>query len=222
MSQRDSTILNCPICRYDLAGLPARHRCPECGFEYDESMRIWSVPPQAWWRVGLMGVVGLAGLVAVVYFDGFRRPVGQYLLILTVATAPFVWYLLELSRGPALVVSDRGLLLIGGLTGPRFIPWSEVWVPDPDQRWDLPPWALRKNDRLAGAGRLRRVLACERGWPGYGPVVFRPPYRGWESFSRGMDLRVIRALPRDAQRMAMREIRRQWEQATRQNDIRVA
>lgn len=34
-------ITHCPICRYDLPGLPPNHRCPECGFEYDESMRIW-------------------------------------------------------------------------------------------------------------------------------------------------------------------------------------
>ncbi|MHC5024071.1 MAG: hypothetical protein ACYTGG_09175 [Planctomycetota bacterium] len=28
----------CPKCRYVLSGLPAEHRCPECGFDYDASM----------------------------------------------------------------------------------------------------------------------------------------------------------------------------------------
>ncbi|HEY3245722.1 MAG TPA: hypothetical protein VGM03_20445 [Phycisphaerae bacterium] len=30
----------CPICGYSLRGLPRRHRCPECGFEYDECMFV--------------------------------------------------------------------------------------------------------------------------------------------------------------------------------------
>jgi hypothetical protein len=29
-------LTTCPVCQYDLAGLPRAHRCPECGFEYDE------------------------------------------------------------------------------------------------------------------------------------------------------------------------------------------
>lgn len=34
----------CPECDYDLGGLPHAHNCPECGFEYDESifdLRVW-------------------------------------------------------------------------------------------------------------------------------------------------------------------------------------
>lgn len=31
----------CPVCRYDLRGLPARHQCPECGFAYDERTLVW-------------------------------------------------------------------------------------------------------------------------------------------------------------------------------------
>ncbi len=34
----------CIVCRYDLTGLPASHACPECGFEYDETMMVWSTP----------------------------------------------------------------------------------------------------------------------------------------------------------------------------------
>jgi hypothetical protein len=47
-SRRPSTRLTlCPRCEYDLGELPARHRCPECGFAYDESMFVlegWRVP----------------------------------------------------------------------------------------------------------------------------------------------------------------------------------
>jgi hypothetical protein len=30
----------CPRCRYDLAGLPDTHVCPECGFEYDPHAKV--------------------------------------------------------------------------------------------------------------------------------------------------------------------------------------
>jgi len=38
----------CPACDYDLVGLPANHRCPECGFEYNDRMML--IP--AWLRHG--------------------------------------------------------------------------------------------------------------------------------------------------------------------------
>lgn len=34
-------LTHCPDCGYSLHGLPARHRCPECGFAYDEATRVW-------------------------------------------------------------------------------------------------------------------------------------------------------------------------------------
>ena len=41
-------LTHCYRCNYDLAGLPASHHCPECGFEYDDSMFLllgWRLPP---------------------------------------------------------------------------------------------------------------------------------------------------------------------------------
>ena len=33
----------CPQCDYDLQHLPAVHRCPECGLQYDDHTLVWSV-----------------------------------------------------------------------------------------------------------------------------------------------------------------------------------
>ncbi len=62
----------CPHCDYDLAALPRHHRCPECGFEYDEWMfmlgawpavetrpRPWELPVYAVLIVVCLGIWGL-------------------------------------------------------------------------------------------------------------------------------------------------------------------
>ncbi len=52
--------VNCPVCHYSLRGLPASHRCPECGFEYDEHTLIWR-PAR---RRGVYAVLVFVGLWA--------------------------------------------------------------------------------------------------------------------------------------------------------------
>jgi hypothetical protein len=42
----------CPRCNYDLGALPRRHRCPECGFEYDENMFLL----EGWVLLGAWGL----------------------------------------------------------------------------------------------------------------------------------------------------------------------
>ncbi len=61
----------CPQCDYQLLALPAPHRCPECGFAYDESM--FDLP--VWWR-------------GAEYF-AWEWP--AYLGVLVVATLGFLW-----------------------------------------------------------------------------------------------------------------------------------
>ena len=34
-------LTRCPQCTYSLKGLPADHRCPDCGFEYDVETAMW-------------------------------------------------------------------------------------------------------------------------------------------------------------------------------------
>jgi hypothetical protein len=66
-------ITHCPICRYSLEGLPERHRCPECAFEYDKSETAFHPPPRGrvWWLGFYVGLVGAAALAFVYwYFPG--------------------------------------------------------------------------------------------------------------------------------------------------------
>ena len=44
MNAVSQPLTRCSVCRYDLTGLPNTHRCPECGFAYDDSMTVWWVP----------------------------------------------------------------------------------------------------------------------------------------------------------------------------------
>lgn len=65
----DRGLDRCPVCKYDLTGLPLEHRCPECGFEYDEHTWVWRRPPQRWrgWIVA-----GCASLFLALVGDVFR------------------------------------------------------------------------------------------------------------------------------------------------------
>lgn len=53
MSVTLQPLTRCPVCRYDLRGLPKDHRCPECGFAYDESTQVWRMPVIPRWAVVL-------------------------------------------------------------------------------------------------------------------------------------------------------------------------
>jgi hypothetical protein len=65
-------LTQCPMCAYSLTGLPENHVCPECGFAYDETMRIWRAVK--WFRVLYAGqlIIGL-GLVLIAATDSRPR-----------------------------------------------------------------------------------------------------------------------------------------------------
>ena len=66
-------IANCPLCDYDLKGLPTEHKCPECGYEYDNATIVlpcWtSKGKRISWRQRLFVVVvvvcGISALLLV-------------------------------------------------------------------------------------------------------------------------------------------------------------
>ena len=65
----------CPVCRYDLRGLPAEHRCPECGLGIDDSMNTWRMrkPSRFIWAVTVgNNLLFLFALISYLRGDGAR------------------------------------------------------------------------------------------------------------------------------------------------------
>ncbi len=81
MNESSKPLTRCPVCRYDLRGLPAEHRCPECGMAYDSTVQIWregvSNRARAWgyeydptaqvWRLGARQIWVCTG-AGIIYF----------------------------------------------------------------------------------------------------------------------------------------------------------
>lgn len=89
-------LTECPECRYSLAGLPANHRCPECGFEYYVSMEIYERRRNL--KLNLIVVlIGTAFMVLFTSMAVYRFIVAsdRYLLVLAVANVALLghgWY----------------------------------------------------------------------------------------------------------------------------------
>lgn len=60
-------LTHCPICKYDLTGLPDRHACPECGYDFDRDSEIIQLePPPPRWLWWLFTVLGLYSVFSIV------------------------------------------------------------------------------------------------------------------------------------------------------------
>ena len=89
----ESRLPFCPRCQYSLHGLPAAHRCPECGLEFDAESRMWVAHfcGFCWrpdWRL-IVAVLGiLVGLLVAVLFSFFKRNLmGAFIALMNLSRA---------------------------------------------------------------------------------------------------------------------------------------
>ncbi len=148
----------CPRCEYDLGALPARHRCPECGFEYDPAMFVlegWHVPDvrRSFGRLVLSACV----LAAALAFIGVSFALPRIVVISAFLGAVAAYVVLDLyvrlrhgSRSRALVrylISEHGVSRVGAAGGGRIYLWRNyshlMLLPDGQGAWRIhlyPSW----------------------------------------------------------------------------------
>ncbi|MCG3136178.1 MAG: hypothetical protein HJJLKODD_00003 [Phycisphaerae bacterium] len=132
----------CPQCGYDLRGLPADHRCPECGLAYDHQTEIFRPRKPRIIFVGLLGFLGgMGGMINMLIRSlqpGSRSGIFSVLMFM-VWLGLGVYLFLRLNR-----IYQRGQFVMIGPDGMHYrlqspecsyLSWSQIGSIKP-QRYD--------------------------------------------------------------------------------------
>lgn len=146
-SRAQRNLERCPVCNYNLTGLPVAHQCPECGFEYDEHTRVW-VRRQAWWSLPKKVVVSciavLVPVQAALWWGGIVLPLGVGLIVglLTwLGIDMLEWCIFRKTAAAMFVAATPSGVLVKKQRGvPSRIPWTVIGCVTP----------------AAGGGRITR------------------------------------------------------------------
>ena len=117
----------CPICGYNLRGLPSTHRCPECSWPYDARTRIWRpLKPKAIFA-GLIGFIG--AIEGLVWFVVGAPPIfGIAIFVGWLGPASYVgWrYYSIYKRGQFVCVGPDGILYRLQEAEAQLIRWEDI------------------------------------------------------------------------------------------------
>ena len=80
----------CPICRYSLRGLPVEHKCPECGFEYDQETSVFY---PRWKPRFIFLVVCVVTVIALWTYVGSIGVYGTVGMVITLLSTYYIWHL---------------------------------------------------------------------------------------------------------------------------------
>ncbi len=152
----------CPMCNYSLAGLPRDYQCPECGFLYDQSMRIWR--GRSVWVYALLAGSGAIFAACAIVSLFVRLPLpgclgncGASLLFLTGIVAAY--HGLRSIRGPFVIVGAKEIQIqSSGFRKVWTIPLAElhiyptasgtsIWWKDEEHPMDRALILLSRKDR---------------------------------------------------------------------------
>lgn len=115
---------SCPVCNYSLRGLPARHRCPECGFEYDEHTRAWR--PRSYWKfAGFTFLCCAVGFLQAwdAFSDGHRT---KGLICASILAAVIAITIYIYRRRPFLAVGPGGVFVKTGSSVVDHLRWETI------------------------------------------------------------------------------------------------
>ncbi len=226
MNAGGDPITKCPMCRYDLSGLPKNHQCPECGFEYDETMRVWYVRKTTWWTNLLLLLVYLIGVFSLLDISilGISTPtttsiylqVGAVLGILAF-TAGY-YYIIRKSldpRTPFMVVTPEKFILGGYGQLINKHAWTTIWIPDPDKLIELPPWEHPYNEQLNSKRKYRffNFLYVNLGGCKLGIAIYVPPTKALGIKPTVIYPNPVYQLPRRKRKIAVQKIYQIWREA---------
>jgi len=117
-------LARCPLCGYRLEGLPSRHRCPECGFEYDQRMELIEQSSV----VATFFVFGLAIAALGLFLMWPIRLRGPGAPFLVFGLAYMAFYVVRFTLGyrNKILVGPDGIVLISHRRVDQVIPWIEI------------------------------------------------------------------------------------------------
>lgn len=151
MQVNGGPITECPVCRYSLDGLPRNYHCPECGFEYEETMRVWVARTSRIFKILLFGVGPVLGVICVIIFlyHGKRAPV--FLLLQLSFQSLIFAFLYRNKMSGFVVVGAKGITFKCGRRPTVLRPWTDVQFRD----------SIWFSDIVTGSPSLPRYLPLQ-------------------------------------------------------------
>lgn len=135
-------IERCPICAYSLRGLPAVHRCPECGLECDSNAIVFKEPRTAWACLASL-TAGILLWRTLAEFAAMGRPWDWSASAAPVAfVAVLIWWLTR--KRHIIIVTPRYLHIHGRSSTPESFAIEDIG----DAHWSFVTGTVSISDRL--------------------------------------------------------------------------